>query len=283
MINIVCAMYPEASLLIKHYMLKRIENSAFQIYENSDNNVRLVISGVGRIAVATAVGMICGRYQLKNNEYIINFGVAAGAGEFEKEVFLINKITDDSCNRTFYPDMLIASNLAEAEVTTVDEVITNVGEIVNKGERILIDMEATAIYQAAIHFVGPHRISFLKLVSDSGETGKFTPEAIENMISNKLTDIVAYIDSVRAINVQESDQEQRLSNEHIKLYEKVCQDMHCSTTMERELLQQFKYHSLSGNGLISKIDELYEIGSLPCKSKKEGKVCLDELKKSILQ
>lgn len=277
MITIVCALYQEAAMLIKHYSLKKIEYSAFSIFENKEEAIRLVISGVGPISAATATGTVFGLFGCEKDDYLLNFGLAAGQ---KKELFLINKITEEETCRTFYPDMLIASQMAEAEVITASHVVTEDGI-----KPCLYDMEAAAIYQAAIHFLGPHKMSFLKLVSDSGDADTVTPAYAEKLIENNSEKIIEYIDTLRsAVTMHgETSGQEELFDELEELYEKTCQDMHCSVTMARELQQQFKYHSLSGNGLVEAIKKLYERQLLPCKSKKEGKVCFDELRKSVLQ
>ena len=58
MIVICCAMYCEAVMLINYYNLKKIEYNAFQIYEDADKSMLVVISGVGKNAASTAIGTI---------------------------------------------------------------------------------------------------------------------------------------------------------------------------------------------------------------------------------
>lgn len=285
MINIICATYYEAEMLIKHYELKKTEYSAFSIYENEEKKIRLVISGVGKNAAATAIGVIGARYELKKADCIINFGVAAGKEEFVGQVFLCNKIVEQASDKTFYPDMLLELDMPEAAVITVDFVIRDINELSDDELTIfLYDMEAAAIYQSAIHFIGPHQMCFIKLISDSGVEGKtITGQEIINLISEKADAVIGAIDTINDAVESSWVKEFELDENIRALYEKVCSDMHCSITMERELLQQFKYYQLSGNNLPEVIDKFYEEEKLPCKDKREGKVCFDELKKCVLQ
>ena len=58
--------------------------------------------------------------------------------------------------------------------------------------------------------------------------------------------------------------------------------MHCSAVMEAELFQLLKYCRLSGIDYEDIIRDGYAAGSLPCKDKKEGKRCLEQLRKEIV-
>lgn len=280
MIVICCAMYCEAAMLIRHYALKKTEYSAFQIYENADKSMLVVITGVGKNASSTAVGTIAGKYSLDKHDYIINFGIAAGNNSSIGRIFAGNKLVDASYDRCFYPDMLLTSQMEETTIITSDIIVM---EIEDK-KHIVYDMEAAAIYQAANHFIGPHQMSFIKLVSDDGNSSRsITREDIEKLILQKQDEIIEYIDMVVTNQNRMSEEELLLSVENERLFERVCEDMKCSKTMERELLQQFRYHELSGNKLKDKIKEMYEEEKLPCIDKKRGKVYLDELRRAVLQ
>ena len=52
--------------------------------------------------------------------------------------------------------------------------------------------------------------------------------------------------------------------------------------MEAELFQLLKYCQLSGIDYEDIIRDGYAAGSLPCKDKKEGKRCLEQLRKELL-
>ena len=280
MIVICCAMYCEAVMLINYYNLKKIEYNAFQIYEDADKTMLVVISGVGKNAASTAIGTIAGKYSIDKSDYIINFGSAAGNKAGIGKLFIGNKLVDAESGRTFYPDMLIASEIESVTIRTSDDIMTDMRD----KQCVVYDMEASAIYQAANHFIGPHQMSFIKLVSDDGNSShSITREDIEKLILQRQDEIIEYIDMVVINQNRMSEEEVLLSVENERLFERVCEDMKCSKTMERELLQQFRYHELSGNRLKDKIEEMYEEEKLPCIDKKRGKVYLDELRRAVLQ
>ena len=92
MIVICCAMYCEAVMLINYYNLKKIEYNAFQIYEDAEKSMLVVISGVGKNAASTAIGTIAGKYSIDKSHYIINFGSAAGNKARIGKLFIGDKL-----------------------------------------------------------------------------------------------------------------------------------------------------------------------------------------------
>ena len=156
MIYIFSAFYAEAKNIIDHYGLKKeksLETVRVDVFANDD--IRLVITGVGEINAAAAVSNIGGAYGISPDDEILNVGCGACFGS----IFLGNKLTEQMTGRTFYPDMLMKANLRECEIITAVRVLKE------GREQVVYDMEAAAIYQAAAFFVGPHRMHFIKLVS----------------------------------------------------------------------------------------------------------------------
>ena len=280
MLVVFCAMKCEASMLIRYYSLKKKQYTAFQIFENDDKTMALVVTGVGKNAAATALGTIAGKYGIGKCDYIINFGIAAGKNCNVGNLYVANKLVESCTDRSFYPDMLYNTKIDEATIVTVDNLITNA----DMSDDLIYDMEATAIYQSANHFVGPHQISFVKLISDNGNgADKIRQQDVEALILQKQEQIIDYVDMIiNAIDLQNNNQV-FLTNENELLFKKVCEDMKCSKTMERDLYQQFRYYELSNNTLKQKILEMYENEKLPCIDKKRGKVYLDELKRAVIQ
>ncbi len=192
MITVFCAMYAEAAMLISHYGLKQNHNiTNFSVFENEDVPVRVMLTGVGEIKSAAAVGAAGILFPPKSEDLFLNFGVCKGAGADKEKLFLINKVTEQATGRTFYPDLLIQTELAENSLVTVSGVL-NETETVSAKNELLYDMEAAAIYQAGSIYAGPHQLSFLKLVSDSGET--VAAKEISAMILQRENEICGYID-----------------------------------------------------------------------------------------
>ena len=122
MIYLFTALYPEAKPLIRVFSLKRVQDGLpFDVYENADTSIRLVISGTGMCAAAAATAAVFGRYRAANEDHLINIGTCAGevgTDEMSGKAYLCHKLTDRNTGHTYYPDMLYHHAFAEAQLIT---------------------------------------------------------------------------------------------------------------------------------------------------------------------
>lgn len=282
MIYIFSAFYAEAKNIIDHYGLKKEkspETVRFDVFAN--DSIRLVITGVGEINAAAAVSNIGGAYGISPDDDILNVGCGAGFGNETclGSIFLGNKLTEQMTGRTFYPDMLMKTNLMECEIVTVARVL-------NEGrDSVVYDMEAAAVYQAAAFFVGPHRMHFIKLVSDAGE--RIDQSKITELFALQEEKICGYIDMLLSVGGNKASMDDKTKGKNTvaesawNMDRLIC-DMRCSKVMGDQLAQLIKYCRLSGIDYKAVLDEYYTNGLLPCESKREGKKCLFELKQRLL-
>lgn len=282
MVYVFCAFYGECSGLIKHYNLKKCQTDKyyrFDVFENENQPVRIILTGQGSVMAAAAVSGAASFFGIKAEDAIINVGTCAGDYE-PGQVFICNKITEEATGRTFYPDMILRSGLPERELVTVPVVIHKpIHEYVNKDsyDMALYDMEAAAIYQAANLYVGPHRMGFVKVVSDNGDTEGLTPDFIKKLMAEAVDEIASYVDMF----VTDTHDMCR-AEESTQFTNQLCKDLHCSKVMENQVRQLIKYLSLEGTDYMTYINRLYDEGRLPAHDKKNGKVCLDEIKRELL-
>ena len=258
----------------------------FDVFAN--DSIRLVITGVGEINAAAAVSNIGGAYGISPDDEILNVGCGAC---FSSEtclgsIFLGNKLTEQMTGRTFYPDMLIKTGYRECEIITAVRVLKE------GREQVVYDMEAAAIYQAAAFFVGPHRMHFIKLVSDAGE--RIDQSKITELFALQEDKICGYIDILLSVGVNKTSIDDKTKGENMAdgnatddtksawNIDRLTSDMRCSKVMGDQLAQLIKYCRLSGIDYKSVLDEYYTNGLLPCESKREGKKCLFELKQRLL-
>lgn len=289
MIYIFSAFYAEAKNIIDHYGLKKEkspETVRFDVFAN--DSIRLVITGVGEINAAAAVSNIGGAYGISSDDEILNVGCGAGFGNGTclGSIFLGNKLTEQMTGRTFYPDMLMKTNLMECEIVTVARVL---GE---GSDSVVYDMEAAAVYQAAAFFVGPHRMHFIKLVSDAGE--RIDQSKITELFALQEEKICGYIDMLLSVGGNKAsiydktkgeniaDSNATDDNKSVCNIDRLTSDMRCSKVMGDQLAQLLKYCRLSGIDYKAVLEEYYAKGLLPCESKREGKKCLFELKQRLL-
>lgn len=315
MVYIFCAFYGECSGLIKHYNLKKRQTDKyyrFDVFENENQPVRIILTGQGSVMAAAAVSGAASFFGIKAEDAIINVGTCAGDYE-PGQVFICNKITEEATDRTFYPDMILRSSLPERELVTAPVVIRkSIHEYVNKDsyDMVLYDMEAAAIYQAANLYVGPHRMGFVKVVSDNGDIEGLTPDFIKGLMAEVVDEIASYVDmfvmdagnwhndrldAFDKLNGGKNNSIQQQHMEHYSLNDdmcraeestqftnQLCKDLHCSKVMENQVRQLIKYLSLEGTDYMTYINKLYDEGRLPAHDKKNGKVCLDEIKRELL-
>ena len=274
MIYIFSAFYAEAKNIIDHYGLKKEKSPEmvrFDVFANE--SIRLVITGVGEINAAAAVSNIGGAYGISPDDEILNVGCGAGFSSdiCMGSIFLGNKLTEQMTGRTFYPDMLMKANFRECEIVTVARVL-------NEGcDSVVYDMEAAAVYQAAAFFVGPHRMHFIKLVSDAGE--RIDQSKITELFALQEDKICGYIDRLLSACADKAPMDDTQSSWNM---DRLICDMRCSKVMGDQLAQLIKYCRLSGIDYKAVLDEYYINGLLPCESKREGKKCLFELKQRLL-
>lgn len=282
MVYVFCAFYGECSGLIKHYNLKKRQTDKyyrFDVFENENQPIRIILTGQGSVMAAAAVSGAASFFGIKAEDAIINVGTCAGDYE-PGQVFICNKITEEATGRTFYPDMILRSGLPERELVTVPVVIHKpIHEYVNKDSHnmALYDMEAAAIYQAVNLYVGPHRMGFVKVVSDNGDIEGLTPDFIKKLMAEAVDEIASYVDMF----VTDTHDMCR-AEESTQFTNQLCKDLHCSKVMENQVRQLIKYLSLEGTDYMTYINRLYDEGRLPAHDKKNGKVCLDEIKRELL-
>lgn len=315
MVYVFCAFYGECSGLIKHYNLKKRQTDKyyrFDVFENENQPVRIILTGQGSVMAAAAVSGAASFFGIKAEDAIINVGTCAGDYE-PGQVFICNKITEEATGRTFYPDMILRSSLPERELVTVPVVIRkSIHEYANKDSHnmALYDMEAAAIYQAANLYVGPHRMGFVKVVSDNGYIEGLTPDFIKGLMAEAVDEIASYVDMFvtdagnwhndrqDAFDKLNSGKNSSIQQQHMEHYSlnddmcraeestqftnQLCKDLHCSKVMENQVRQLIKYLSLEGTDYMTYINKLYNEGRLPAHDKKNGKVCLDEIKRELL-
>ena len=190
MILIHCALQLEAKILIEHYKLKKeVSFKAFDFFRNQD--ISLVISGLGKLNAAAAISSILTRLNLKQIS-VLNFGLAGATEDLSiGELFLINKITDYGTGINYYPDLLIQSSILQQSLITFDQPVSKDD---HKLESTLVDMEASGAWLAASKFIGPESFDCLKVVADHLEPKAFSKSEAQNLVQKHLGAIVERIE-----------------------------------------------------------------------------------------
>ena len=304
MIYVVTALYQEAHGFIRELELKKNTAYApFEVFDNENADIRLVVTGVGEIAAAAVVAAVCAQDGADAADFLINIGccAAANAGADSGcetvdsgmdsgygaahaaqigDLYVCHKITEQATGKTFYPDILYRHPWKERELVTGMQPLQRAA-----AHGALYDMEAAAVYQAGIRFFSPDRMLFLKVVSDFGIAGqeRMTAEALTGLLEQHVKEVVAFLTNLR----EAADEEETLRNDGIlqedeTVLERLFAALHCSQTMRASARQYITYAALTGYDWKAELEEWYARGLLPCKDRREGKVRLEELKQVLL-
>lgn len=184
---IVTALKSEAKPLIANYSLNPVKESHLTLYQK--NAFSLLICGVGKQKASESLTAFLQDYP---DEYLlVNVGIAGGNPETTKigELYVIHKIIDENSKREWFPDILLKHGLKTSELTTVENAVTDG----SAGFKNLVDMEASALFEAGIKCIPAHRMVFLKIVSDAMDEAAFSGIDVSALIQKPLSEIDSII------------------------------------------------------------------------------------------
>ena len=198
MLYLYIALYAEAKEVIRRLGLKRKQAQiGFEVYEDEQEQIRLILMGTGALPAATAVGSSLSFFRAGERDMLINFGSCA-AERKPGEVYLCHKLIDRSTGRSYYPDMLFRSSLPEA-VSIMEPNVWKGGlaggvsaETAETCQGLLHDMEGAAVFAAGSYFLAPHQMHFMKVVSDDG-TGTVSAAGLSEITAQASGELIAYM------------------------------------------------------------------------------------------
>ena len=273
MLYIVTALYIEAKPLISLFNLKK-DNSytKFQVFSNED--IKLIISGTGKIKSATALTYLISKEDIKKNDYIVNIGfVASNKNSQLGDIVYVSKIQNAYSDFDFYPEMIYKHNFLEGSLSTFDSIVEK--KIENTE---YIDMEAYGFFQTASIFFKKDKIMVLKIVSDilkdKAEDRILVDFKDENLFAESYNNIYKFLVNFRTIN---DDSDFTITEQ--ELIKKVLENLRLSDTMTYELFNILRYLKIKyGN-----IDILKKYENIEVTSKIQAKKLFEEIKNISLQ
>ena len=288
MITFITALYPEAKAVIARYKLKQqLKETTYQLFEGE--SVRLVITGAGMISAATAAARHFALYPPESAEdIVINLGIAGlvpGTASMHTDaaigdLFLVSRITELSTGRTFYPDLLYRHPFCQLPTATAPVVFR---EASGFAEDTLVDMEASALYQALLPHFTPDRMIFFKVVSDI--PGQKQPAALrpEELLAPHMDAIVSYAEQLHDFLYCTRFKEPAVTAEVSTLVERIYELLPMTESMAKEFQRLLTYAGLSGIPLASVLQHFLD--SLPetaIRGKKQAMPYLSRLRELIL-
>lgn len=268
------ALHPEARPVIERYRLKQDASFDLPVFRRDD--VWLTVTGTGRMKSAIATTLLIARVENRMRAVIFNLGIAGHtqkAGEGRVSVgdrFLVHKIAEQGTGRSFYPDLLARTPLAESPVTTVDRPLdrADAGGV----EPGLVDMEAAGFYQAAAAFLPPHRIGCVKIVSDHLETRRLDKRRVSELIAGSLEEFEETTAAYREVPDGGQDV---LTDADVRIVEHIRSRLRLTASRHRmlsDLVRAYKLHTGSD------VPDLSEFTRFTVKTKQEGDVQFERLR-----
>ncbi|MFN4082040.1 MAG: hypothetical protein ACK4K9_00250 [Bacteroidia bacterium] len=162
-------------------------------YKGKDFNC--LVTGIGRIRMATAIGWLSGFEQ--QEKCLFNIGLA-GSVKLQKHTWhFVCKVTDELTGKDFYPEIIKTYDLPIQKLTSV--MMPANSNKIKQLQTDLVDMEGYAFCKSAQQFLPTTHIHLIKFVSDEGsEHFSFTNwlEYYNNsiaVIAEKCLSILTYI------------------------------------------------------------------------------------------
>ena len=181
-LNFVIAHSYEARPIIDYYQLsKDRQHSGYNVFTN--NQVRLIVSGQGKLNAAAATAYMGGLQATGESSFLwVNIGTAGHRDYSIASLWRANKVTDEQSGRSTYP-VLLANKKSSQKRIPVDNdlefltaplgvikgaaLMTVESPTANYAQPCLYDMEASGFFQTATRFESLESIVSFKVVSDN--------------------------------------------------------------------------------------------------------------------
>lgn len=192
MFAIVTAFHSEAKPLIEYFKLKlQTAKSAFPIYQNE--TMHLIISGMGKINAASAVGYLQAKLQIDEIVWL-NFGIAGHRTMDLGSSIIAHKVIDSGTGQAFYPTITGSIPEKGSILYTVDQAERTFSE------DYVYEMEASGFMQAALRFSSSELVHCYKIISDNLKTGIcFEKQKLQKMIEVHLPKIQNFLDDLQSL------------------------------------------------------------------------------------
>ena len=285
MITLFTALYPEAKELITKLNLKKQPaETHYQLFESEQ--YRLVITGAGMISAATAAARHFANYPADSRQdIVINLGIAglvpgkhtqAGIGD----LFLVSKITEQATDRTFYPDLLYRHSFSLMPVTTTPVVCKDPSDF---PEETLLDMEASALYQALSPHFFPDRMLFFKVVSDIPGKVQENPIQPEQLLAPHLDNMLAFLEKLQNFLKETAFTGPALTDAEQALSDTLTAQLPMTEAMSRDYRRLLSFAKLADKPLTGLLQQfLNSLEGLTIRGKKQAMPYLEQLRELIL-
>jgi adenosylhomocysteine nucleosidase len=199
-LNIVVALPCEARFFLDKYRLSRLDNhSTYSIYSNVERSMHLIVSGVGKVKSAAALGYLHALSNAGTHTCYLNAGIAGAEKADIGQCFTAYKIIDAMSGKVFYPLPILVGTLPGSTVVTVEK------PTAQYPDDKLVDMEAAGFHQAALGFVTQEQVQTLKIISDNSTSSlrQVSSAQVTALFQNNALAIQQIVDYLLDLSTQE--------------------------------------------------------------------------------
>jgi len=225
----VIALTSEAKTLIeelKMYPLKG--DTLFPVYKNKNEDEWLIITGVGKLNVASGVSYLYSLCPNARSSFWINFGIAGAGIKVGNigEIFIINELRDDSNRTIYYPFILPQLKIKNAMLKTFNQP-QNIYE-----SSFLFDMEGWVFYNIVQRKITRELIAVMKIISDNSteNMSSINKDFVKKLVKEKVKNLM----SVRDIGYNLSSIEKERTKEPY-LFSDITKNIHFTFSQNKKL------------------------------------------------
>lgn len=268
------ALQPEAKPLIAAKNFKKTSlHSSFELFSNA--HVHLVVSGSGIVRSTAALAAICTRlFPETRNFHIINIGIA-GASRPSKigQLCSVVKCIDRTTTHEYFPDLILQQPGLQRILETHAFPVRNESQLLSSDH--IVDMEASAVFEAGRMFASSSRVQSFKVVSDHFEQALPGKQFISDLIESATEELFSYVHSTQSSQAFGTGIFSEA--EHTELAQFI-RKLRLTFSQEIELLDAVRYYKTRFNHFPDSIrvnsDKLFQ-------SKKEKNVFFNSLKAEL--
>lgn len=195
MLHFVCAFLAEAIPLIEGFDLDKLNGEhAFDVYTNYQKSITLTISGLGKLASASAVTYTYSLFDCQQGEAWMNIGIAGHGHAVIGDLYFASSVLDKASEQRWYPQFCFDVTHNKAECITVDKP----SEDYNGS---MLDMEASGFYSSSIRFSNFELVHVIKIISDNSAKpyNKIDKSEVTELIQHKMPFIQGYTNRIAAL------------------------------------------------------------------------------------
>jgi nucleoside phosphorylase len=187
-----CALACEAKPLIKAWRLKKLSSSPHPVAIYINEQKVVVVTGIGKIAMAGAIGYVMALFANPDMPILLNLGIAGHKTLAVGDICLGEKISDSETGRSFYPPLTVIPPCNTGAIITHSKAHTAYND------DNIRDMEAVGFYEIAVKFSTSELIQVIKIISDNAQSpiDKINESAVETWINDKVAIVEALLNDL---------------------------------------------------------------------------------------